>query len=358
MSTLTERLATLIAHTGPLSVAQFMAHALYDPTHGYYPRQTAIGADFITAPEVSQMFGEILGAWCAHEWAAMGSPAEWALIELGPGSGTLMADIMRVLRAHPACVGLSVHLVEASPALRRRQHEQLASSKIAVTHHDRLEDVPIGPAIILGNEFLDCLPIRQFVRAENGWRERLVGVRDGALAFGLAPDALPGDTLIPEHLRNAPEGSVVEIAPGLEGVVVTIADRLRAAPGRALLIDYGPLDSEAGDTLQAVRAHQRLSPLMDPGGADLTAHVDFGALKRHALHAGLAVFGPIPQSRFLLGLGLAERERRLAATNPDRAEMLARQRDRLVGEGQMGSLFKALCLTTPALSPPAGFSQT
>jgi NADH dehydrogenase [ubiquinone] 1 alpha subcomplex assembly factor 7 len=347
---LAERLARQIHLTGPISVADFMAACLYDPAHGYYATRPRIGeaGDFITAPELSQMFGELIGAWCAHEWMQLGAPDPFHLIELGPGSGALMADVLRAGAAAPGFVDAArVNLVETSAPLRAAQAERLGAN---AAWRERLEDAPAGPSLLIANEFLDCLPIRQFVRKPDGFRERLVGLGGaGALTFGLgarfpqAPEA------------RLPHGAVFEFAPALPALVAALGERLRAAPGRALLIDYGYCEPEGADTLQALRGHQKQQPLAAPGEADLTAHVDFGALLRLAREAGLDAAGPAPQGDFLAALGLRQRAAALARANPQRAERIGRELERLAGEAAMGALFKAACLSSPGLSPPAGF---
>jgi NADH dehydrogenase [ubiquinone] 1 alpha subcomplex assembly factor 7 len=351
---LKDRMRALIAQHGPMTVAQFMAQALHDPMSGYYARRAALGAagDFITAPETSQMFGELVGLWCAQSWTELGSPAPVRLIELGPGTGALIRDMRRAARALPAfAAAIDVHLVESSGVLRAAQTASVADA----AWHSRLEEAPHGPALIVANEFLDCLPVRQFVRTDDGWRERLVGVVGDALTFGLAPSALPDDSLIPEPLRAAPPGSVAEVAPALAAVVAQLAERLLRHAGRALFVDYGAPQTEAGDTLQAVRRHQKVDPLADPGGADLTAHVDFGALARLAHAAGLDVAGPKAQGAWLRALGVEARAAALSASRPDRADVIARQLHRLTAEAEMGVLFQAICLSSPGLPLPAGF---
>lgn len=357
MSDLKARLIAQIGYDGPLTIAQFMAAALYDPASGYYANRAGVGADFLTAPEASQMFGELIGAWCAHEWTALGAPETAAVIELGGGTGALMADAWRAIRTQPACAAAcTLHMVEINPGLIARQTATLAQVGARVQHHARLDDAPFAPSLIIANEFLDCFPIRQLVKTDAGWRERVVGVRDGALAFGLAPDALADASFIPPALRDAPAGSVYEWAPSLPGFVAALAARLRDHPGRILLIDYGADAPTLGDTLQALREHRKVDPLDAPGEADLTAHVDFSAVRALALREGLAVYGPTPQGLFLDGLGLSARAAALARARPDRADTLARQVHRLADPAEMGALFKVLCLTTSDLSPPAGFS--
>jgi len=347
-----------IRQTGPLTIAHFMAACLYEPRHGYYANAPRIGADgdFITAPEASQMFGELIGLWCVHEWDVLGRPDPMQLIELGPGNGALISDAWRAARIEPAFRSATqLHLIEISAALRARQAQALARFDVRPHWHERLDATLERPSLIIANEFLDCLPIRQFVRAEDGWRERLVGADEqDALAFGLSPHTLrPGDQVIPPALHDAPEGAIAEFAPGLEAWVDLLAQRLKAAPGRALIIDYAG-DGQS-DTLQAVRAHKKESPLAAPGEADLTARVDFVALKILARASGLQVAGPSPQGHFLNGLGLDARAFALSKAHPERAERIAREVARLTAPDQMGTLFKALCLSSPNLPPPAGF---
>ncbi|MEJ0060220.1 MAG: SAM-dependent methyltransferase [Terricaulis sp.] len=358
MTPLAERLADQIREAGPLTVAQFMAACLYDPQHGYYVRAPRIGAegDFITAPVISQMFGELIGLWCVHEWDAMGRPPAFHWIELGPGTGALIADAWRATRVEPAFrAAARLHLVEVSPALRAQQARALARLGAQPRWHDVVEQVPQGPSFIIANEFFDCLPIRQFVRDSKGWRERLVGLDDaGSLAFGLLQHPLrEGDMMIPPALIDAPHGAIAEHAPGMARLVDVIAARLRAAPGRALVIDYA--GDGSGDTLQAVRAHQKESPLAAPGEADLTARVDFTALKILARASGLGVAGPATQGDYLRSLGLDQRAQALAEAHPERAERIAREHARLTATDEMGALFKVLCLSSPALPAPAGF---
>ncbi|MDX2237900.1 MAG: SAM-dependent methyltransferase [Hyphomonadaceae bacterium] len=354
--TLRARIARQVRANGPMTVAEFMTIALHDPRDGYYANADRIGRDFITAPGVSQMFGELIGAWCAHEWRAMGSPTPLQLIELGPGDGTLMRDALRGMRSQSDFIAAArVTFVEASPSLRAVQTRTLAGLADA-THVERLEEVAPGPSVIVANEFLDCFPIRQFVRDRGVWRERLVGAhptQEDTLVFALARDPLPDDSILPEALRGAGEGAIAAFAPQLPAFTDAVAARLRGHGGRALFIDYG--DGPGGDTLQAVRRHRKIDPLEDPGGSDLTAHVDFGLVAREALRCGLAVHGPLPQGAWLMALGLAQRAAALAARHPDRAQSFADAAARLTAPDQMGSLFKVLCLSPIATPAPAGF---
>ncbi len=318
-TSLAARIRRIIEADGPISLAAYMAHCLGDPEHGYYMTRDPLGAagDFVTAPEVSQMFGEIVGAWLAHAWELAPAP-RIRLVELGPGRGTLMADVLRVAARHPHfCAAVSVHLVETSPVL------------------------------VVANEFFDALPIRQFIRSEGAWRERVVGLNAaGQLSFGIGPELLAEG---PE----APEGAVLEVAPAGEALAGEIARRIAADGGAALIVDYGYATGGPGETLQAMRRHAFVDPLAAPGEADLTAHVDFATLARQAKAAGAAVHGPIAQGKFLLSLGLRERAERLgaAAAAPTR-ETLRASVERLAGAEGMGGLFKVLALTRPGVTPP------
>lgn len=331
-----------------MSVADFMAACLYDREHGYYATGPGIGgagADFLTAAEASQMFGELIGLWCAHEWDAMGKPA-FNLIELGPGRGVLMEDAWRATQAIAGFHdGANVVLVETSAPLREAQAARMPEAEWASS----LEEAPPGPSLIIANEFLDCLPVRQFVRVEDGWREKLVGLNDAdALTFGLS-------ALLPAGEDDVREGAVREIAPGLDAVVYEVERRLHAAPGRALFIDYGYAAPEGADTLQALRGHRPVDPLDSPGEADLTAHVDFLRLAQLAREAGLQVHGPLLQGRFLTALGIEVRADMLTRANPAHAPRVARELRRLTHEDEMGALFKVICLSSPNLPSPAGF---
>lgn len=358
MHDLKQRLIEEIALNGPISVAQFMTHALYDPQGGYYSRHAEIGGggDFITAPEVSQMFGELIGLWCVHEWEQIGRPDPFNLIELGPGNGVLMSDAWRAARLSPAFQKAArIHMLEIGPALRAKQGEALAKVGARATWHDRFEQAPPGPSIVIANEFFDCLPIRQFVRREGHWRERVLGRGDdGELTFGLTREIAPlGAAIIPPSLEDAQEGAIAEVAPALPAWIDQIAARFHAHPSRALIIDYG--GDGAGDTLQAMRGLEKSDVLDDIGTSDLTAHVDFDAVKRLARASGLAVDGKTTQAEFLRALGLDARAEALAKQNPKLTEMIGGDYQRLTAPDQMGTLFKAICLSSPNLPPPAGF---
>ncbi|MCK6451252.1 MAG: SAM-dependent methyltransferase [Alphaproteobacteria bacterium] len=362
MTALLRRLIQRIAAEGPISVAEYMAQVLLDPRDGYYVRADPLGraGDFTTAPEISQMFGELLGLWCVDAWSRlMGSPTRFALAELGPGRGTLMADALRAAQVAPGFLeAAEVHLVEASPALRAKQRQALAGRD--VQWHGHLDAVPDLPILLLANEFFDALPVRQFVRTERGMVERMVGLDPAgdALRFGLAPGPGPWAAALPPALREAPLGSLVEYSPASIGIVQAIARRIVGRGGAALLIDYGSAESGPGETLQAVRRHDRHGVLDDPGAADLSARVDFAALAKAASDEGVDAFGPVPQGTLLERLGIAERARMLAqaATSAQAAE-IERARARLIGGTEMGTLFKALALAPRGRGVPAGFAD-
>lgn len=353
------RLQARIAADGPIPLDAYMAACLTDPAHGYYLSADPFGrgGDFVTAPEVSQLFGEIVGAWCAHMWEAIGRPAPVPLIELGPGRGTLMADMLRAARALPAFAeAIEVHLVEASPKLRAVQAASLAPLGAAPLWHDDLDAIPPGPCLVVANEFFDALPIRQHVRRAGTWRERAVGLDDaGTLCWTeIAPRQTTAE--LDAAFPDVAEGTIVETSPARTEMARQIARRLAQAPGVALIIDYGYAGPIAGDSFQAVRRHAYADPLKAPGEADLTAHVDFAALAESARKAGAAAFGPLPQGMFLEQLGIALRADRLAAARPDKRAELEAGLSRLVSPDQMGSLFKCLALASLGLPAPPPFA--
>lgn len=352
---LEHRIKALIRLGGPMSIADYMAIVLGDPEHGYYTTRDVIGAggDFVTAPEVSQMFGELLGLWAVDTWMRLGKPDPFRLVELGPGRGTLMADALRAARVMPGFLAAArLHLVETSPRLRARQREALAGGPLSPHWHDGVEEIPAGPAIVVANEFFDALPIRQYERRQGIWRERVVGLsEDGALQLGLGAGILAGEE-VPPRLRSASDGDVLEVAGVASAVMETLARRIVADDGAILVIDYGYAESATGDSFQAVRSHRAADPLSRPGEADLTAHVDFEALGRAARRAGAAAHRPMGQGDFLLRLGLAERAGRLGADkDPATRERITGEVARLVTPEEMGTLFKAMAVTRPGLVP-------
>jgi SAM-dependent MidA family methyltransferase len=356
MSALGDEIKAMIGQEGPISLERFMSLALTHPTHGYYMKRDPFGAegDFTTAPEISQMFGELIGLWAAEVWAAMGSPNRLRLIELGPGRGTLMSDALRAARVAPEFrAALDVCLIEASPVLAAVQHDTLLTAGAPVSWVGQFEEAPEGPAIIIANEFLDALATRQYVRGPRGWRERMVGVdRAGNLVFGLAAE--------PERYikAQAQEGDVLEVGALAHRLMYGLAGRLAKQGGAALFIDYGHMSTGFGDTLQALRGHRMVDPLIDPGEADLTAHVDFAAMARSARAAGAAVYGPIDQGDFLRALGIEQRAQALTSrAAPAQAADVEAARARLAGKGPgaMGALFKAMVVANRQLPTPPGF---
>jgi NADH dehydrogenase [ubiquinone] 1 alpha subcomplex assembly factor 7 len=353
MTPLGAEIARQIERDGPMPVEEFMRRCLSHPEHGYYRTRPPIGAggDFITAPEISQIFGELIGLWAAEMWIAMERPSPVRLIELGPGRGTLMKDALRAVAkvAPDFRAAIDLHLVEINPLLRATQQDALADA--APHWHDNLTTLPDGPAIIIANEFFDALPIRQVVRDGNAWRERVVTREGDAFAFasGAAADA-------PHGRATAPDGAIVETSPEGEALAGAIAARIATQGGAALIIDYGPMTRGTGDTLQALRAQQKVSPLEEPGLADLTAHVDFAGLAAAASASGVAVYGPLPQGRWLHRLGITARTAILLKTaSPTQARTLTGAVGRLIDDAQMGTLFKAVAILDSRLPVPPGF---
>jgi len=350
MTPLARIIAARIRLSGPMRLDDYMRLCLLHPEHGYYATRDPFGAggDFTTAPEISQMFGEMVGLALAQAWLDQGSPAPFTLAELGPGRGTLMADMLRAIRRVPGMrEAAQVVLVEASPHLRRVQRETLGD----ISHLDDAAQLPQAPLFLVANEFFDALPIRQFRMGGQGWAERVValGPEEG-LALGLA--AVDGQGAAPERiLRPAPQGVIREFCPAAGPIVSALAGRIAAHGGCALVIDYGGWDGQ-GDTFQALRRHRPEDPLAHPGEADLTAHVDFAPLARASRAAGARVSRMATQGEWLLRLGIAQRAQRLAAAG-DGGAMAALHR--LTAPGEMGHLFKVLAFWARHAPVPAGF---
>ena len=353
---LPERLAREIAENGPMTVADYVVRCLHDPRDGYYATRPRIGAegDFITAPLVSQMFGELIGLWAVETWRRLGSPERFRLVEVGPGDGTLIDDALRAARVAPDFLrAAELVLVEPSRPLREAQARRLAAAEPHPTWVDGLERLePDLPLVLVANEVLDCLPARQFVRTDDGWAERRVGLDDeGRLAFGLTP---PSAGFRKPDFPVEP-GQVIEISPAQAAFGATLGRLVSAHGGAALLIDYGRDRPGPGDTLQAVARHRKLSPLERPGEADLTMWADFPAVQQAALEAGADVTGCRGQGAFLKALGIEARAQRLQAARPDSAAVVERQLQRLVADDQMGALFKACAIFSPRSLAVPGF---
>jgi len=323
---------------------------------GYYRDRDPLGAagDFVTAPEISQMFGELVGLWAVASWAQMGCPDPFHLVELGPGRGTLMADALRAAsQASAFLTAKRLHLIEINENLRRRQQENLAAHD--PNWHDDFATLPEGPALIIANEFFDALPIHQFVMTSKGWRERLITVDRESGRFTWSVDRTPSPQAVLLGDRDASTGSIAEISPAGLALISSIADRCQSSGGAALIVDYGYADEIRHATFQAVRGHRAHDPLEAPGEADLTAHVDFAAMASAAIERGARAWGPVGQGEFLEALGIRRRADALKRSAPERADAVETALHRLIHAEEMGTLFKALAVTGPKALPPAGF---
>ncbi len=353
---LAEKIKTIIQANGPISVTDYFSLCLADPDHGYYRTREPFGrsGDFVTAPEVSQLFGEMIGVFIVHAWQRHGAPADARLVEIGPGRGTMMADMLRVIErlAPPLFDAMSIHLVETSERLRDVQQETLVAHEGRINWHDSFDEVPQGFTLIAANELFDAIPIRQFIKTPTGFRERMVGVdAQDELSFGVGVAGID-PSLLPAQASSVPVGTLFEISPARQSVMTAIGNRLMQFGGTALAIDYGHLITGFGDTLQAVRMHEFDPPLAHPGEADLTSHVDFQALAETAQASGLYLNGLLHQGDFLVGLGLLERAAALGRDRqPNTQQMIQAAVDRLAGEGEgkMGELFKVMAVSYPAV---------
>jgi NADH dehydrogenase [ubiquinone] 1 alpha subcomplex assembly factor 7 len=359
-SPLESEVRRLIAIAGPMRIADYMQLCLTHPMHGYYINRDPLGAggDFVTSPEISQMFGELIGLWMGAVWQQMGAPENVRVIELGPGRGTLMQDALRAARvAGRFRAALVVHLVEISPALRQAQERRLEGLDVPIFWHAALKDVPGGPAIVVANEFIDALPVHQAVKAADGWHERLINIgADDNLVIVPAADPLPHfEASMPRSLRQSAIGSIYEWRS--DRTALELGRRVRS-DGAALVIDYGHANCGLGETLQAVSGHAAADPLRAPGLVDLTAHVDFEALAQSAGIIGARIHWPLAQREFLLRLGIEQRATVLkASASPDQIVEIEAAYARLTGAeaGGMGELFKAIAIADPKLGTLPGF---
>ncbi|MEO9865798.1 MAG: SAM-dependent methyltransferase [Yoonia sp.] len=352
MTALADLLIARIGQTGPITLADYMAECLLHPKHGYYATRDPFGTkgDFITAPEISQMFGEMLGLCLAQAWIDQGQPTHFTLAEIGPGRGTLMADMLRATKSVPGFHdAASVHLIEASPVLRAKQAELVPQA----TWHDTISTLPDAPLFMVANEFFDALPIRQFTRDDAGWREHMVGVQDDTLTLGLSA-AAPIEAL-DHRLDDTKTGDLVELCPALPGIAAQIGQRIADHGGAALIIDYGDWRS-LGDTLQAITDHAPVDPFNAPGDADLTAHVDFEAIAQAASPAQFTRL--TTQGVFLERLGVTNRAQSLAQhlTGDGLDQHIAAHR-RLTHPSEMGEIFKVIGLHPKGTPPPAGLTH-
>ena len=360
MSKLKARLAAQIKANGPLSLAEYMNAALSDPEEGYYMRRAPFGApregggDFTTAPEISQMFGELVGAWCLDLWARSGAPRPVNLVELGPGRGTLMADICRATAQDSDFTKhLRVHFVETSPALRAEQKQRVPQA----SWHDSLATLPDDAmTLVIANEFFDALPITQHARTQSGWQEITVTLANNELAYARGPEQKnPFSSVQAALLPDAAPEEIVEASPAREHVMQNLCAQLMRTGGAALIIDYGYARPAAGDSFQAMKHHEFVDPLACPGEADLTAHVNFAVLSQLAAETGLQTHPITQQGDFLRGLGLDQRAAQLVKASPEAVGKIMSERDRLAAPDQMGHLFKVLGLRHPDMPPLAGF---
>jgi NADH dehydrogenase [ubiquinone] 1 alpha subcomplex assembly factor 7 len=361
VNALKEKIIHRIRAQGPITVAQYMQSALGDPFHGYYISRDPFGRDFVTAPEVSQIFGELLGLFLVQAWEDRGRPQCISLVELGPGRGTLMADMMRAAEKVRPDFGQAakIILVETSPLLRSTQKRTL--SHYAPSWVVRWEELPDGaPIYLIANEFFDALPIRQFVLCPDGWHERVVVAEGQELVFALSPDVHAAETLFAGRgagpKEGAEEGAVLELNASAQAIIAGVAERIAHSNGVGLIVDYGYGEAGYGDTFQALKSNSYADPLSEPGEADLTAHVDFVALKTSARQAGAGVCGPITQRLLLEALGIRLRADQLRSAAPDRTKDVDEAVARLTAENQMGASFKAMALSRPGSTQLPGFS--
>lgn len=359
-SSLTDIIRTEITEAGPMPVARYMALALGHPQHGYYITANPLGTDFTTSPEISQMFGELVGAWVADVWHQIGSPVSFTLVELGPGRGTLMADALRAASGQPGFAKAArIQMVETSPVLTRVQQATLAPVTQQYGYAEpewltSIDQLATGPLIIVANEFFDALPVRQFIKTDDGWREHCVIEADDKLAFAPAPAPVPGGVMLAPGLNDAPTGTIAELCPAATAITSELSQRIANTSGAILIIDYGYLQSAAGDTLQAMRDGKFVPVLEDPGEADLTTHVDFQALAESVVN-GTTAHPPATQGEFLLRLGMAQRAEMLKkGASADQAQAIETALHRLTDDDAMGTLFKVLAITAGRIEP-AGF---
>ncbi len=342
-----------IAHAGPMSIANYMALCLTHPQYGYYKNNDPLGArgDFITAPEISQMFGEFIGLFIANTWKALGAPKNFTLLELGPGRGTLLKDVMRVLRGVDGLLaGMELCLLEVSETLKKMQQENLSQYNPQFIENIAELKNNDAPLIIIANEFFDALPIRQFQKQNNNWHERAIGVKIDEKGrekrtIGLSPNIVPAD-ILPKEIREAKEGAVWELNIGAIRLMGELAQKIVKQRGAILAIDYGYDKTQIGETFQALEKHQYVDPLARPGKADLTAHIDFEALAKSAKKEGAKIYKIKTQGEFLLEMGINERANALIKANPSYKEEIELATKRLIDKNEMGELFKVLCVAS------------
>lgn len=357
MSKLAAIIREHIEKTGAMTIADYMQVALQHPDYGYYRHGDPLGqaGDFVTAPEISQMFGEMVGLWCADIWRQMGKPEEFILLEMGPGRGTLMQDALRATsRITGFHAAMRLHLLESSATLLAQQMEKIGAFNPAYIDH--VSQIPPLPVIVIANEFFDALPVRQLEKTFTGWCERLVTIVNGAPSFALSPPDDAFKLLIPQNLREALPGTVYEFSPASLNLMRDVAKHIAANGGAALVTDYGYLEPDGKPTLQAVADHAYADVLENSGAADITALVDFGMLHKAAVMQGAAAHGPVTQGDFLLGLGMELRADQLKThASAEQCTAIDAALRRLTDPAEMGALFKVLAVTSPNLTGLPGF---
>lgn len=341
---LLDKITRHIQHTGPMGIAEFMMLCLYDDEYGYYKNHKPIGADgdFITAPEISQMFGEMIGVWVISAYQNLGAPANFRLIELGAGRGTLLKDVMRVLKSQNIDDAAQIEIVESNQELRKLQKSALETYE--PIWHDEFVNIPKNeiPIILIANEFLDCFPIRQFVKLDTGWHERLIGIGEKGLEYGLGPKLVT----LPLNAKDDDKiGTIVENAIGLEGFFSNLGEIFQKTNGHALFIDYGHFGDEIGDSFQALYKHQKSNPLENLGQSDLTAHVNFAQVEQYAIANNFSINGLDTQRELLIALGIEERAKNLMQQNPSKTQEISNSLKRLIDQEAMGELFKAIIIS-------------
>lgn len=352
--TLSSHIKNIISHTGPISISEFMQLALSHPLYGYYQAKEPFGTkgDFTTSPEISQMFGEMIGAWSAHIWQQMGCLQDVVIVEMGPGRGTLMADFLRSTAKIPGFHNsISIAMVETSKRLQELQRNNIGNMHPRISWYEDVKSLPQKPIIVIANELFDALPIRQYIKQNGKWHEKMLGVdKNGELAFTLSPEIKMEGKLI----ENAPENGVVEICPQGGAIIKELVERVKMHNGAVLIIDYGYIETQYKDTLDAIGGHQHRNILEDIGALDISAHVDFQALKKAADTAGVRVFGPTTQGSFLQKLGIGMRAEMLCKNASDEQKHeIKTALARLVGNSpeEMGELFKVISFTTGNIVP-------
>lgn len=351
----------IIATDGPMPVDRYFALVLGHPQHGYYMAQQPFGleGDFITAPEASQMFGELIGVWFASIYQSLGSPKLINLVEVGPGQGVLMADMLRAAKVMPGFRdAVRVHFVETSRRLREIQKEAVGAQGFTASWYDNFSDVPAGPMLLAGNEFFDAIPIKQFESRGGAWHERYVGLTDkGELGFVLNPAETPL-SLIPDWAQGSADESIAEVAPVRSAIATEMARRLARDNGAAIFIDYGHAESGVVDTLQAMRAHKYADVFEEIGFCDLTSHVDFGELGRAMAQGGAKVLPVLTQGEFLRAMGIDARAQQLLRNATDeQRDAIEFNHHRLIADDQMGTLFKVMAAVSPGMAAPYPFAE-